>query len=65
MIAALVVLIAGEPGMARRMLADHADDGAGRCSGCRWHNRPTPRHPCVLQVHAEAADQIRATGLVR
>lgn len=65
MIAALVVLIAGQPGMAIRMLADHADDGSGRCRGCRWHDRPAARFPCVLRVHAEAADQLRATGLVR
>lgn len=65
MIAALVVLIAGQPGMARRMLSAHTDDGAGRCRGCRWHNRPAPRSPCVLQVHAEAADQLRVGGLVR
>ncbi len=65
MIAALVALIAGQPGMARRMLSEHADDGTGRCRGCRWHGRPASRFPCVLQVHAEAADQLRVTGLVR
>lgn len=59
MIMQLVVLIAGQPGMARRMLSEHADDGTGRCRACRWHGRPQPSFPCVLHVHAEAAEQVQ------
>jgi hypothetical protein len=65
-ITALVVLIATQPGMAGRMLAEHADDGTGRCRSCQWHNRPRPPFPCVLHVHAEAADRLhRDTAALR
>ena len=30
----LVVLIRSQPGMAERLLAEHADDGSGRCRCC-------------------------------
>lgn len=59
-ITALVVLIAGQPGMARRMLAEHVDDGTGHCRVCRWHARPAADFPCVLRTHAEAADRLGA-----
>jgi hypothetical protein len=30
----IVEFIAGEPGMAQRMLAEHVDDGTGHCRIC-------------------------------
>jgi hypothetical protein len=30
----LLVLIAGQPGMADRLMREHADDGSGRCTVC-------------------------------
>ena len=51
----LVAFIAGEPGMAQRLLAQHRADDAGRCTGCRAHNRGTPVHPCLTALAAQAA----------
>lgn len=64
MITALVVLIAAQPGMSRRLLSAHTDDGTGRCRACRWHDRPRSAFPCLLRVHAEAADRLRPADRV-
>ena len=57
----LVALIVSQPGMAERLLAEHAKDGAGRCRVCTagpagW------RHvwPCTIHQRAvEARDVLR------
>lgn len=52
----LVALIRSQPGMAERLLAEHADDGSGRCRVCssgamtghyRW--------PCTIGLCATEA----------
>ena len=55
----LVLLICSEPGMADRLLVEHADDGSGRCRVCsiggqtgrfRW---PCTIYDCASQATAE------------
>lgn len=48
----LAVLIAAEPDMARRIVAEHVADRYGRCRACCTHSCPVP-HPCVLAAAAE------------
>ena len=52
----LVTLIASEPGMADRLLAQHVDDGTGRCAVCTAGSQ-TGRFawPCQTQLAAAAA----------
>jgi hypothetical protein len=43
-----------------RLLAEHRDDGNGRCAGCRLPGYGSPgagRHPCVLRTLAELAQR--------
>ena len=54
----LVQMILGQPGMAARLIAEHADDGNGRCTGCplggqRGHHS----WPCTLRLAAEEAEK--------
>lgn len=57
---ALVALIAAEPGMAERLLAEHADDGTGRCRVCSAGAQTGRyRHPCAIRL---AADEVRRGG---
>ncbi len=59
----LVQMILGQPGMAARLIAEHVDDGNGRCAGCpvggqRGHHS----WPCTLRqaaVEAEKREQAR------
>ena len=54
----LVVLIRSQPGMAERLLVEHADDGFGRCRTCSG-GAQTGRHrwPCTLHHYATCALQ--------
>ena len=57
-----VVLIRSEPGMAERLLTEHADDGHGRCRVCS-SGAQTGRYrwPCATYLFAaEAAGLSRA-----
>jgi hypothetical protein len=58
MLDALVVLIRSQPGMAERLLAEHADDGSGRCRSCS-NGAQTGRHrwPCTIYSHAGRAHE--------
>jgi hypothetical protein len=54
----LVQMILGQPGMAARLISEHADDGNGRCTGCplggqRGHHS----WPCTLRQAAEEAEK--------
>lgn len=52
----VVVFIAGEPGMAQRLLDVHTDDGTGRCRSCAvgaGHGRHA--WPCTIHRAAAAA----------
>jgi hypothetical protein len=51
----LVILIQSEPGMAQRLLAEHTDDGTGRCRVCSTGGQSGRfQWPCTL--HRSAAD---------
>jgi hypothetical protein len=59
---ALVAAVAAMPEVAARLLADHVDDGTGRCRGCTRGGCGTPsaRFPCTLSaLAAEAATRNR------
>jgi hypothetical protein len=59
----IVGFIAGEPGMAERMLVEHADDGTGHgrlCTAGPQAGRHT--HPCRLRVLAEQASEATPGG---
>jgi hypothetical protein len=45
--------------MAARLIAEHADDGSGRCRGCPVGGQ-RGRHswPCTLRLAAEEAERI-------
>jgi hypothetical protein len=55
----LVQMILSQPGMAARLIAEHADDGSGRCWGCPVGGQ-RGRHswPCTLRLAAEEAERI-------
>jgi hypothetical protein len=52
----LVVLIRSQPGMAQRLLAEHADDGHSRCRVCS-EGAQAGRYswPCAIALAADAA----------
>jgi len=54
----LVSFLMAEPGMATRLLAQHADDGTGRCQVCSGGGQ-TGRHlwPCTIHDQASQARQ--------
>jgi hypothetical protein len=52
----LVQMILGQPGMAARLIAEHADDGSGRCRGCPvGGQRGRHSFPCTIRQAAEEA----------
>jgi hypothetical protein len=55
----LVQMILSQPGMAARLIAEHVDDGSGRCRGCPVGGQ-RGRHswPCTLRSAAEEAQRI-------
>ena len=55
----LVALIRSQPGMADRLVAEHADDGSGRCRVCSTGAQTGRfRWPCTLYRSAvDAQDQ--------
>jgi hypothetical protein len=56
----LVVLIASQPGMAGRLLAEHADDGSGRCRRCSAGGQTGRyRWPCAIHRSATQAHEQR------
>jgi hypothetical protein len=59
----LVVLIRSQSGMADRLLAEHADDGSGRCRTCSA-GAQTGRYrwPCAIQRAAVDANEPDGVG---
>ena len=58
----LVVLICSQPGMADRLLAEHIDDGGGRCRVCSTGGQSGHyRWPCAIHYYAREA-RIRGEG---
>ena len=52
----LVQMILGQPGMAERLIAEHADDGSGRCRVCPvGGQRGRHSFPCTIHQAAEEA----------
>lgn len=49
----LVALIQSQPGMADRLLADHTDDGTGRCRRCSAGGQ-TGRYQWPCAIHRSA-----------
>ena len=60
----LVVLIASQSGMAERLLAEHADDGSGRCRRCSTGGQTGRyRWPCAIHRGAILAREQRDADL--
>jgi hypothetical protein len=59
----IVAFIAGEPGMAEKLLAEHRDDGTGHCRVCS-NGGGAGRHvwPCPLYGLAEQASKCTPGG---
>lgn len=56
MTSALAAAIAACPGLAERLLAEHRDDGRGRCVRCALGaQRGFATWPCTIYVAAAAA----------
>ena len=58
---ALVVLIRSQPGMAERLLAEHADDGSGRCRICST-GAQTGRYRWPCTIHRCASRAVSTHG---
>lgn len=59
----LVALIVSQPGMAERLLAQHIDDGGGRCRVCTPGGQAARhRWPCSIHGAATEAGRVRACG---
>ena len=58
----LVEMILSPPGMAKRLMEEHSDDGSGRCRGCPVGGQ-RGRHawPCTIYRAAEEAARIEST----
>jgi hypothetical protein len=58
----LVELIRSQPGMAERLLIEHADDGSGRCRACSGggqsgrHRWPCTIHHCATRAAEPPTD---------
>ncbi len=59
----LVALIRSQPGMAQRLLAEHADDGSGRCRVCSA-GAQAGRYiwPCAIHGYAAEASEVKRPG---
>lgn len=56
----IVDFIAAEPGLAQRLLAEHADDGAGRCGVCSEGGQAGRyRWPCSIYTYARRAFEVQ------
>lgn len=60
----LVALIVSQPGMAERLLAQHTDDGNGRCRVCT-SGAQAARYPwpCSIHVAAALADEVNRRSM--
>ena len=55
----LVALIVSQPGMADRLLAEHADDGTGRCRVCSAGAQAgRQKWPCSIHHRATEASEV-------
>jgi len=59
-------MILGQPGMAERLIAEHADDGRGRCRGCPvGGQRGQHSWPCTIRQAADEAERIERARTAR
>ena len=60
----LITLIQSQPGMAQRLLVEHANDGSGRCRRCSTGAQTGHyRWPCLIYSSAlQAGEQPDADG---
>lgn len=58
-------VMAGMPGVWRRLLAAHVPDRFGRCSACRSATNSGERWPCSLHRIAAQAEQLHEQNLAR
>jgi hypothetical protein len=63
----LVMQLAVMPRLVERLIAEHRDDGRGRCIRCTVGGRGTPgaRWPCGLAVLAVEADRLARVRRLR
>ena len=54
----LAAALAADPAVVAALLAEHVDDGAGRCTACRHQRTGTPAWPCALAAAAAAARRL-------
>jgi hypothetical protein len=55
-VSATAAAIAAIPGLAARLLSEHADDGSGRCRRCSMAGQAgRERWPCRIHTYAAAA----------
>jgi hypothetical protein len=58
-------VMAGMPGVFRRLLSAHVADRLGRCTACRTASGPGVRWPCSLYEIAEEAQRLYGLRLGR
>lgn len=54
------ILAAGDPGVWRRLSAEHVADHSGRCRACVRSSGASPVWPCSLRAIADEAERITA-----
>jgi hypothetical protein len=60
----LVMLIVSQPGMAGRLIAQHRDDGTGRCTTCQIGAQAGRcRWPCSIFAAASQAEEVRTRDI--
>jgi hypothetical protein len=55
----LAILLAAQPDMLAKLLAEHQDDGRGHCRVCTVGQRGHQSWPCNIAAAAQHATQIR------
>jgi hypothetical protein len=63
LIRVLAVTFALQPGMAARLLAEHVDDGTGRCRVCTAGQSARERWPCKIHWYTSRAMALHEESL--
>ncbi len=58
MFEALVEFLMDRPESRTKLIAEHRNDGAGKCRGCAAGLRPRPPWPCLLRMAADTAERL-------
>jgi hypothetical protein len=59
----LAALLTTEPASTRTLLAQHVDDGQGKCRGCTLPQRGYQPWPCPISIAATMAAESLGRGL--